>query len=73
MNLAFDILNDRYNDTRLITILSSEMTVEEMLNIDQALGSRIYERRQVYIKTRGKKNWRLRPQEAQEADADADN
>ena len=73
VNLAFDILNDRYNDTRLITILSSEMTVEEMLNIDQALGSRIYERRQVYIKTRGKKNWRLRPQEAQEADTDADN
>ncbi len=35
--------------------------------------TRINERPQVYNKTPGKKNWRLRPQEAQEADTDADN
>lgn len=60
INLAFDILNARYNNSDLITIISSEKTIEEMLDIDQALGSRIYERKQTYIKTSGKMNWRLK-------------
>lgn len=64
VNLAFDILNARYNNSGLITIISSEKTIEEMLDIDQALGSRIYERKQTYIKTSGKMNWRLKEVEA---------
>ena len=60
INLAFDILNARYNNIDLITIISSERTIEDILDIDQAIGSRIYERRQTYIKTNGKANWRLR-------------
>lgn len=60
INLAFDILNARYNRTDLLTIISSELTIEKILNRDQALGSRIYERQTVYIKTVGKQNWRLK-------------
>ena len=60
INLAFDILNARYNRKDLITIISSEMTIEQILSRDEALGSRIYERIGVYIKTTGKKNWRLK-------------
>ena len=59
INLAFDLLNARYNRTDLITIISSEQTIEDILSRDEALGSRIYERLGVYIKTVGKKNWRL--------------
>lgn len=59
INLAFDILNARYNRVDLITIISSELTIEDILSRDEALGSRIYERLGVYIKTTGKKNWRL--------------
>ena len=64
INLAFDILNARYNNTSLLTIISSERTMEEMLDLDEAVGSRIYERRQAYIKTVGKENWRLRDERA---------
>ena len=63
INLAFDIINARYNNTKLLTIISSEKTLEDMLDIDQARGSRIYERRQTYIRTSGKPNWRLRDME----------
>ena len=64
VNLAFDILNARYNNTSLITIISSEKTIEEILDVDQAIGSRIYERKAVYVKTNGKANWRLRDNES---------
>lgn len=43
INLAFEILNYRYNN-RLTTILSSEYTIEGLIAIDEAVGSRIYER-----------------------------
>lgn len=60
VNLAFEILNARYNDSRLITILSSELTVNQILDIDEAVGSRIYERTNgFYVDLTGKKNWRL--------------
>lgn len=62
VNLAFMLLNGRYNDARKRTILSSELTVEQIMNIDQALGSRIYERgKDYYLRISGDgKNWRLR-------------
>ena len=42
VNLAFEILNYRYNN-RLKTIISSEHTIDGLLQIDEATGSRIYE------------------------------
>lgn len=61
VNLAFEILNARYNDTSKITLLSSELTMPLILNIDEAVGSRIYERsKHWYFDLTGKQNWRLR-------------
>ena len=44
VNLAFDILNWRYNDTEKLTIISTEKTLQQLLAIDEATASRIYER-----------------------------
>lgn len=61
VNLAFEILNARYNDSKKLTIISTERSVEELLNIDEAVGSRIYERSKGnYLDFRGRENWRLK-------------
>lgn len=61
VNLAFEILNARYNDSRKITIISTERPMEALLDIDEAVGSRIYERSKGnYLDFRGRENWRLR-------------
>ena len=44
LRLAFEILNGRYNDTRLRTVISSELDLEAILRLDEAVGGRIYER-----------------------------
>lgn len=60
MNLAFEILNARYNDKRLTTILSSEWSLEKIMDIDEAVGSRIHQRSKGwYVDLRGRKNWRM--------------
>lgn len=60
VNLAFEILNSRYNNEKLLTIISTERDIEQLLSIDEAVGSRIYERcREFYLALEGKKNWRL--------------
>lgn len=62
INLAFELLNHRYNDVKKITVISTEWTIEQIMDIDQALGSRIYERsKDYYLRISGDgKNWRLR-------------
>lgn len=59
---AFEILNARYINRRLITIISSEMSIQRMLDVDEAVGSRIYERSKhgTLLNIEGDKNWRLR-------------
>ncbi len=59
--LAFSILNARYNNTKLLTIISSELSIEEIIDIDEAIGSRMYERSKGhYIRVSGDdKNVRL--------------
>lgn len=60
INIAFELLNSRYNDPEKLTVISSERTLEEVLDIDEAVGSRIYERSKGnYIKA-PTENWRLR-------------
>lgn len=44
INIAFEILNHRYLYPQLVTIISSELTAEELVAIDEATGSRIIER-----------------------------
>lgn len=60
VNLAFELLNNRYCDRKLATVISSEKTIEEITDIDEAIGSRIYERSKgFYLKLGGQKNRRL--------------
>ena len=64
VNLAFEILNHRYHN-RMLTILSTEKSPGELVNIDEATGSRILElaRENTYhIHPDRKKNFRLRRQ-----------
>lgn len=58
MRLAFELINARYV-TRKATLISSELDVDAVLDLDEAVGSRIYEMAKgCIIKARGG-NWRL--------------
>lgn len=61
-NIAFEILNARYVKPDCATIISSERTITDILDWDEAVGSRIAERAKgciVSVVGDGK-NWRLR-------------
>lgn len=62
-NLAFEILNYRYIN-QMTTIISSELTVGDIINIDEALGGRIYDMAYpsylLSVAKDPKKNYRLR-------------
>lgn len=60
IRLAFQILDNRYNNPDAITILSSESTLDEIFRMDGAIGGRIGERAGNYIisLTGDKKNYR---------------
>ena len=59
IRLAFEILNSRYNDSSLRTIISSEMSLFDILSIDEATGGRIYERAKGFVIEAPKVNFRL--------------
>lgn len=62
INATFKIINYRYNED-LPTIISSELSIAEIIGIDEALGSRIAEMtrgREIYISTDPSKNYRFR-------------
>lgn len=48
INLTFELLNARYNDARKRTIISGEKSIEDILAIDEAIGSRIWQRSEGY-------------------------
>lgn len=60
VNLAFEIINYRYNDIKKRTIISSEHPLPEILDMDEALGGRIYERCKSFNIKAPSQNWRLR-------------
>ena len=63
VNLAFEIINARYNKAGLITIISSERSLDELMRIDEATASRIYERtkkNRMYYNLAGMENWRMK-------------
>lgn len=65
INLAFEILNYRYNNKNLVTIISSERQIGEILDIDTATGGRINEMTNkggynLNIKNDPQKNYRLK-------------
>lgn len=62
-NIAYEILNYRYNQKNLITIISSEYSVDQISNMSEAVGSRIYEKTadyNLYIKPDKAKNMRYK-------------
>lgn len=59
VNVAFELINNRYNADGQITIISSERTINDILQIDEAIGSRIYERSRGYCIKTPNENWRL--------------
>lgn len=66
INLAFKLLNARYNNPDLLTIISSERYLGEVRNFDDAVGSRIYEKTQEFCVTLGRKadrNYRMKDKE----------
>lgn len=59
----FELLNYRYNNPELTTIISTELQIRDIINLDEAVGSRIYERSKKYqinINADINKNYRLR-------------
>ena len=59
--VAFEILNHRYINQDLITLISTEKSIDELLNIDEAIGSRIYQRSKQYcIQLSSDKNKNMR-------------
>ena len=43
-NFAWELINARYVNDNLLTIFSTELSINQLMSIDEALGSRIYER-----------------------------
>lgn len=61
VNIAFEILNFRYNNPKLYTVISSESTIDDILDIDEATGGRIFEKAKAFsLKPDRKKNYRLK-------------
>jgi DNA replication protein DnaC len=61
VNVAFEILNYRYNNPSLLTIISSELSEDDLVDIDEAVGGRIYERaKAITIGKDRSRNYRIR-------------
>ena len=65
INAAFEIINYRYNNPGLITIISSERTLVELNDIDEAIAGRIAERTKaggycINLKPDKTRNWRMK-------------
>lgn len=67
IRIAFDLLSHRVNLAKKITILSSELTITQLLELDEATAGRIVERTngQRFMYNIGKntsRNWRIYPE-----------
>lgn len=63
VNIAFEILNYRYQNSNLTTIISSELKIGDIIKIDEAVGRRIFEKAKNYcfnIDNDIKKNYSLK-------------
>lgn len=60
IKVAYELLNARYNTAALRTVISSELTLEEILRLDEALGGRIYERARGFTVNAPDENWRMK-------------
>lgn len=62
INLVFEILNHRYMNQELLTIISTEKSINDILKLDEAVGGRIYERTtsESFFEVTGWGNYRLK-------------
>lgn len=61
ISVAFEIINYRYNNPAMLTIISSELTEYELIDIDEATGGRIYERSKAFTIGRDRsRNYRIK-------------
>lgn len=61
INAAFEIINYRYNNPALLTVISSELNEDELLDIDEAVGGRIFERsKSISVAKDRSRNYRIR-------------
>lgn len=61
VNIALEIINARYYRKDLLTIISTELTLDSIIRIDEALGSRIFEKaKQNCLNLFGENNYRLK-------------
>ena len=61
INTAFEIINYRYNNPDLLTVISSEWGQDALLDIDEAIGGRIFERAKTFnIAKDRSRNYRTR-------------
>jgi hypothetical protein len=61
VNVAFEIINYRYNNPSLLTIISSELSEDDLLEIDEATGGRIYERAKAFTIGKSRdRNYRIK-------------
>jgi len=65
INAAFEIINYRYNNPKLVTIISSERTLVELNDIDEAIAGHIAEKSKaggycINLKKDKSRNWRLK-------------
>jgi len=65
VNAAFEIINYRYNNPGLVTIISSERTLLELNEIDEAIAGRIAEKSKehgycISIRRDPSRNWRMK-------------
>lgn len=62
LRAAFELIDSRYN-ARLVTIISSEFSIDEVIGFDEAVGGRVKERSRgycTYISRDKRKNFRLK-------------
>lgn len=60
IKLAFNLIDARYNNHHLQTIISTERSLPDILSVSEAVGGRIAERSKGFIIESPSENWRLR-------------
>lgn len=63
LNLAFELINHRYGNRNLITIISCEHFIDDLMSFDEAIASRIYQRSKGFaspIERKLERNYRMR-------------
>lgn len=60
INQTFEILNSRYIDPSKRTVISTELMLSDIIRVDEAIGSRIFERSKGFMVKAPDENWRLR-------------